>query len=128
MNTKSFFTSGIVAFVLNFLLGWLFYGMLFPDLMPSQGEENMVFISLGCFFNGFLLAYVFTCVASIKTAGKGFTVGAIFGFLNALSMNFFMYSTMEPNYQNIAIDTVLTIITVGIVGAVIATINGKMSE
>ena len=128
MNTKSFITSGIVAFVLNFLLGWLFYGILFTDLYPSQGEENMLFIALGCLFNGLLIAYVFTVVTSIKTAGKGFSVGAFFGLLNALSMNFFMYASMEPNYQNMAIDTVLSLVMVGIVGAVVGMINGKMSE
>ncbi len=102
--------------------------MLFPDLMPSQGEEDMLFIALGCLFNGLLIAYVFTIVASIKTAGKGFTIGAIFGLLNGLSMNFFMYSSMEPNCQNIAIDTIICMVTVGIVGAVVGMINGKMSE
>lgn len=128
MNTKSFLASGLAAFVLNFLLGWLFYGIVFPDLMPSQGEENMVFIAMGCLFSGLLMAYVFTAVASIKEAGEGFKVGAIFGILNALSMNFFMYSTMEPNYQNMGIDVAITLVMGGIVGAVIGMINGKMDS
>jgi len=126
MNTKSFFASGLAAFVISFLLGWLFYGILFPDLYPKEGEDNMLFIALGCLFFGLLIAYLFTSVASIKNAGEGFKVGAIFGLLNGLSMNFFMYASMEPNYKNIAIDVVLSIVMVGIMGAVVALINGKM--
>jgi len=126
MNTKSFLTSGFVAFVIYFLLGWLFYGILFPDLYPKEGEDNMLFIALGCLFFSLLIAYLFTSVASIKSAGEGFKVGAIFGLLNGLSMNLFMYSSMEPNYQNIAIDVALSIVMVGIMGAVVALINGKM--
>ena len=82
MNTKNFLISGLAAFVVNFLLGWLFYGILFQDLYPNQGEENMIFIALGCLFFGFVIAYVFTVVASIKSASEGFKVGAIFGLLN----------------------------------------------
>lgn len=128
MNTKSFFTSGVVAFILQFLLGWVFYGMLFPDIMPNQGgEESMTFIALGCLFSGFVIAYVFTVVGSVKGAGDGFKVGAIYGLLSGLSMNFFMYSTLEPNYQNMGIDVAISIVMMGIVGAIIGVINGKMS-
>ena len=126
MNTKSFLLSGVVAFVLNFLLGWLFYGILFPDLMPKQGEDDIVFIALGCLFSGFLLAYIFTLVASIKGLTNGLKIGAIYGLLSGLSMNFFMYASMEPNYQNIATDVVLSIVMMAIVGAAVAMINDKM--
>jgi len=126
MNTKNFLISGFAAFVVNFLLGWLFYGILFQDLYPNQGEENMIFIALGCLFFGFVIAYVFTVVASIKSASEGFKVGSIFGLLNSLAMNFFMYATLEPNYQNIAIDVAISIVMVGIMGALVGVINGKM--
>ena len=126
MNTKNFLITGVAAGVVDFLLGWVFYGMLFPDLYPEEGDDKMLFIALGCLFFGFLLAYVFTVVASIKSAKDGFKVGAIFGFLYGLSMNFFMNSTTEPNYQNIATDVVIGIVMTGIIGAVIGLINGKM--
>lgn len=127
MNTKNFLISGLAAFVVNFLLGWLFYGILFPDLYPKEGEDNIVFIALGCLFFGFLIAYVFTAIASIKDAKEGFKAGAIFGLLNALSMNFFMNSSaVDPNYQNMGIDIAISIVMVGITGAVVGMINGKM--
>ena len=126
MKTTNFLASGVVGGIVNFLLGWVFYGMLFPDLYPTEGEENMLFVALGCLSYGLFMAYIFTGVANITAAKEGFKVGAIFGFFYALTMNFFMYSGMEPNYQNMAIDTVITLVMGGITGLVIALVNGKM--
>ena len=94
--------------------------------MPKQGEYDILFIALGCLFSGFLLAYIFTVVASIKGLTNGLKIGAIYGLLSGLSMNFFMYASMEPNYQNIATDVVLSIVMMAIVGAAVAMINNKM--
>ena len=41
-------------------------------------------------------------------------------------MNFFMYASLEPNYQNIAIDSLLSLVMVGITGSVIALIHKKI--
>lgn len=126
MNAKNFLVSGIVAGIVNFLLGWVFYDQLFPDLYPKEGEPNMVFIGLGCLIFGLLVAYVLTGIASITSTKEGLKGGAVFGLLYGISMNLFMYSSMEPNYQNMAIDTAISIVMVAIMGAVIAMINGKM--
>lgn len=125
MNTKSFLVSAFAGFVINFVLGAVFYAFLFPDLYPSEGEEKMSFIALGCLLYGILVAYVLTVVASVKNVTQGFKIGAIFGLLNGLSMNFFMYSSLEPNYQNIAIDVVISMVMVGTMGAVIAMLHKK---
>lgn len=128
MNTKSFLASSLGAFVVYYLLGALFYGFLFTDLYPTGGEENMVFIAVGCLFYALLLTYVLTVVSSVKSAAEGFKIGAIFGLLNALSMNFFMYASLEPNYENIAIDSLLSLVMVGITGAVVALIHKKLDS
>ena len=127
MNTKNFLVSGLVAGIVDFLLGWLFYGMLFPDLYPKEGEDNILFIALGCLFFGFLLAYIYTVVASIVNAMEGLKVGAVFGLLYSVSMNLFMNSSViDPNYQNMATDVVIGIVMTAIMGAAIGLINGKM--
>ena len=126
MKATNFLVSGVVGGIVNFLLGWVFYGMLFPNLYPKEGEENMLFIALGCLSYGLFMAYIFTGVAAITTAKQGLKVGAIFGFFYALTMNFFMYSGMEVNYQNMAIDVVITIVMGALTGLVIALVNGKM--
>jgi len=126
MKTTNFLASGVVGGIVNFLLGWIFYGMLFPDLYPTEGEDNMLFIALGCLSYAFFMAYIFTGVANIVSAKQGFKVGAIFGFFYGLTMNLFMYSSMEPNYQNITIDVVISLVIGAITGIVIALVNGKM--
>lgn len=128
MNTKSFLASSLVAFVIYYLLGALFYGFLFTDLYPTGGEENMIFIAVGCFFYAVLLTYVLTVVSSVKSATEGFKIGAIFGLLNAISMNFFMYASLEPNYENIAIDSLLSLVMVGITGSVVALVHKKIDS
>ncbi len=47
-------------------------------------------------------------------------------FFYALSMNFYMYSSREVNYQNIVIDVAITIVMSAAVGAVIALVNDKL--
>ena len=36
MNNKALFTSTLTGTIVYFLLGWLFYGILFKDLYPSN--------------------------------------------------------------------------------------------
>ncbi len=46
MNAKIFLVSGIVGGIVNFLMGWLLYGIVFSDQFPVTGEMNMTMISL----------------------------------------------------------------------------------
>jgi len=48
MNAKNLLVSGIAGSVAYFLLGWLFYGILFTSLFTTGGEENLLFIYIGC--------------------------------------------------------------------------------
>ncbi len=126
MKLSNFIVGSIVGSIVYFLLGWLAYGMLFKDLYPQDGK--MVFIYLGCLFFAALLAYVFTKWANISTWMTGAKGGAVIGLFYALSMNFFMYSSQEPNYQNIATDVIITVIMSAITGAVIAMVLGMMNK
>lgn len=126
MNTKNFLVSGIVGGILNFLLGWVFYGMLFKDIYPEGESMNLLFTFLGCLTNGLFIAYIFTKWAGITNPLIGSKAGAVIGFFTSLSMNFFMYSNRTVNYQNMALDVIITIVITAIMGAAIALINGKM--
>ena len=62
MKTKNFLASGLAGGIVYFLLGWLFFGILFVDLFPSQPEEDtqtMLMILLGCITYGLFIAYIF---------------------------------------------------------------------
>ena len=48
--TKNLLFSGIAGTIIYFLLGWLVYRILFPDLV-SEGESNsLLYIFLVCLF------------------------------------------------------------------------------
>ena len=126
MNVKNFLVSGIVGGIIDFLLGWILYGMLFKDLYPQSENTNLLFIFLGCMTYGLFLAYIFTKWAGITNPMTGLKAGAIIGFFTSLSMNFFMYSGMAVNYQNMTIDVLISIVLGACVGASIAFVNGKM--
>ena len=126
MNVKNFLVAGIVGGIVNFLLGWVFYGMLFNDIYPEGEEMNLVLTFLGCLTSGLFVAFIFTKWASITMPLTGLKAGAIIGFFTSLSMNFFMYSNKAVNYQNIALDVVISIVMGAIVGAAVAFILGKM--
>jgi hypothetical protein len=126
MNVKKILVSGIVAGIVNFLLGWVFYGILFKNIYPPNDDMNMLFIFLGCMTSGFFIAYIFTKWAGITNPITGIKAGAVIGLFTSLSMNFFMYSSMVLNFQNMALDVIITIVISAFMGAAIAFVSGKM--
>ena len=63
MNKKSFLLSTLTGTITYFLLGWLFYGILFPDLYPpsEQCQTSLVFIFLGgLFYVSIFFSYLHT--------------------------------------------------------------------
>ncbi|MDP2176672.1 MAG: DUF1761 domain-containing protein [Bacteroidota bacterium] len=123
MNTKKIFISGLTGTIVYFLLGWLFYGILFTDIYPSNGEQNLVFVFLGCMIFAFLLAYVIVHLANINSLMGGLKTGLIIGFLNGLSMNFFMFSTQELNTTNFIYDVAINAVIGALTGASIGFVN-----
>lgn len=82
--SKNLIYSGIVGTIVYFLLGWLAYDVLFPDL-HSGGETNMVWIFLGCLFYAFSYATILVHWAQIKTLKSGFNAGLVLGVLFSIS-------------------------------------------
>lgn len=126
MNLKNFFVAGIAGGIVNFLLGWLFYGIIFKDIFPQNENENLLFIFLGCITNGLFISYIFTKWAGITNPITGVKAGAIIGLFTSLSMNFFMYSSKIVIYQNLVIDVVISIVISALIGAVVAIVSEKL--
>ena len=130
MNVKNFIIGGIVGGIVDFLLGWLIWGILLKDTMPKPegaGAENMLFIFLGCMSFGFLLSWIFSQGEGISNMMAGVKMAAGIGLLMSLTNNFFynMYNeTMD--LKLVAIDAVASIVMAAAVGAAIAMVNGKM--
>ncbi len=126
MNAKNFIVGGIVGGIVNFLLGWVFYAKLFPNIYPESPDTKLEFIALGCFTFGFFVSYIFNKWAGISNPITGIYAGAVIGLFNGLSMNFFMYSDIPLNVQNMITDVAICTITGSIIGAAVALVHGKM--
>ena len=127
MNEKRFLVSGTIAGIAFFLLGWLFYGIIFKDFFLKNENENMLFIFLGCMTLGFFLSYIFTKWTGIVRLNTGLFTGATIGLFIGLYTNFVFYSmTNAVPYKTMGIDIAITVITSAIVGAIIAVCNSKI--
>ena len=129
MKTKNFLVSGISGGVVDFLLGWLIYGMLFKDTFPPMEEHSntYIFIFLGCITFGLFIAYIFTKWAQITTAATGAKAGAVIGLFIGLFYHFFdMAGNAEASMQLVALDVVIGLVMASIVGAVVGAVNGKL--
>jgi len=130
MNLKSVSVSGIVGAIVNFLLGWLFYGMLFKDSFdqPEENSTNMLLIFVACLVFALFIAYIFDKWAQISTAATGAKAGAVIGFFLGLNYNIWAVIMEGREMQPFILDVVLSIVMTAITGAVIALVIGKMSS
>ena len=130
MNVKNFLIGGIVGGIADFLLGWIFYGILLKDTFPKPdgaGVENMTFIFLGCMSYGFLISYVFSLGEGISKCIPGIKAAAGIGLFTCLAMQFFANMYKETiDFKLMGIDVLTSVVLLGIVGAVVAVVNGKM--
>jgi hypothetical protein len=129
MNTKSFTLSLIAGTIVYFLLGWLFYGILFTDIYPSEGStKSLLFVFLGCVFYALLITQILKLTGNIITFKKGLTTGMVLGFIYTLSMNFFMYSSQTLNLEHFIVDVLIGTISTGIMSGIIAFVIGKTNH
>ena|SRR5690242_1438095 len=139
MNTKKFFLGGIAGGVAFFLLGYLFYGMLFSDFFSknagsatgvSRQMDQFVWwaLILGNLLFGFILSYV-AGKAKIRTLGSGLIAGAILGILFAASFDFTSYGTSNlMTIKGVWADIVILGVMAAIAGAVVGLVRGMGKE
>ncbi len=137
MNTKRFLFGGIAGGIAFFLLGYLFYGMLFSDFFTrnagsasgvARQMDQFVWwaLILGNLLFGFLLSYV-EIKAKIRTLGAGLVAGAILGILFAASYDFTSYGTSHlMTMQSVWADIVILGVMAAIAGAVVGLVRGMM--
>ncbi len=128
MNTNRILLAGLIGGVFAFFFGWLLWGIIFRDMMPSgmasvnRAESDMIMWALVAsnLIWGILMAYIFVQWASISTWQTGATAGAILGLLISAAYDFGFYSmTTLFTLQDVAIDVALNTFFVATMGAVV---------
>lgn len=130
MNTKTIIAAVIGAVAL-FLMGWVFYGMIFKDTMAGmagsatgvmKADNEMIFwaLILGNLSIGYMLAWIYSGWAGITTFGGGAQAGAILGFLFTLGFNMISYSvTNMMELSGWLLDIVISVVMWAIAGGLI---------
>lgn len=131
MNTKTIIAA-VIGGLSSFLLGWLFYGIVFKETLAGMGgsatgvmraDSEMVFwaLALGNLVIGYLVAYIYSAWAGITTFVGGAKAGALLGLLLSLGFDMTMFGTSNMMSLNgalldVAISTIMWAISAGFVG------------
>src|SRR5438552_564902 len=127
MNSQKFVVGGLVGGIVNFLLGWVFFGMLLKSFMTNnnvamRADSDMIWWALivGNLCMGFLLAYVIG-KGGTASAGKGAGTGFVVGLLVCLGFDLIGYatSTASNSLKVIAADVAAVTVMSAIAGAVV---------
>lgn len=129
MNTNRLLLGALAGFFGYFMSGYLFYVVLFKDLLAStnpgmasvQAEPNMIAIVVGNLMGGLLLSYIFERWAGIRSVYTGAAAGAIIGLLIALSYDSMIHGTTKlMTWNGVFVDTFIYTIISAIAGALTA--------
>ena len=127
MNVKNFIVGGIVGGVVNYLLGWLIYGILLNDpTAPNAGKENLMLIFAGCMIFGFLISYIFSQGEGITKCVPGIKVAAGAGLLTSLWFDCFYHMYDNLDYKMTIMGAAISLVMAAFVGATVAVVNGKI--
>jgi hypothetical protein len=133
MDITKFILASLIGGVVLFLLGGLFYAVLFMDYFNAvaapgvyKAEPVMWSILIGELFAGAFLSLIFTRWASIKTFVTGLKNGALIGIILGLGMGFTFYGAANMyDIPSMLFDAVLGAIRFGIAGGFIGWFLGR---
>jgi hypothetical protein len=125
MNIKSLLSGTVAGTIVYFMLGWLFYGILFTDIYPDNGNQNLTMVFLGCLTFCLMLSYIIV-KSGVEGIASGATTGGIIGLLYGAGMNFFMYSSQAANVGLMVKDILINALMGAIAGALIGWVVQKV--
>lgn len=137
MDAKKRILATLAGFVVFFLLGWLFYGILLMDFNAANSgtasgvmreETEMVWwaLILGNLFQAYLIVYIFGKWANITTFSGGFSAGLIIGLILGFAVNLSWYGTMNiTNLTAALVDPFVSGVMMAITGGVIGWVLGR---
>jgi len=138
---KKLILATLAGSVVQFLLGWLIYGLLLADFMNSNtthfeglmkdmnSGSFIILVFISGLMMSFLITFIFQRWAKFDNFLKGLTGGMFLGFFMALTYDLFSLAAMNIiNVSTMIVDVIANTVVVGIVGAVIAWVLGFKSK
>jgi hypothetical protein len=131
MKTKPLLIGALLAAVVNFLLGYLWYMVLFMEQYGNSADKevNMVLIFVSMLIGTLVLAAIYDKWAGAEySLMSGLKLGVIAGLIPGLSYALMMMATMPEMTTTILIlESAYGIVAFGISGALIGLIYSKVS-
>jgi hypothetical protein len=138
MNIKQLSIGTITGGVVLWLLGMLFWQMLFSDFLVSNAgsatglarDPQITWaLILGTLVYAAYMTHVITAKGSGASLTDGLKAGALVGFVIWFIANFMYFGLFNIyNLTGHVVDTVLEVIRGGIAGGAIALVVGKFSD
>jgi hypothetical protein len=138
MNMKRLAIGSVVGTIVLYLLGMLFWQMLFADFFAANSgsatgvdrEAPIIWsVVVGTLFYAVLLTLALESGGGSKSLGDGLKIGIVVGALLWGTADFIFYGITNLSNLTAAIaDTVLEGVRGGIAGAVIAITLGKVGD
>ncbi|MEM9324263.1 MAG: hypothetical protein AAGA85_01345 [Bacteroidota bacterium] len=137
MSTQSKLLATLAGFATYFLLGFLFYGVLFSGMVDTmagsagnvmRSDDSMVWWALivGNIAMAYLLVHIFSKWASISTFIGGLKGGATIGLILAIAYDFTSYGTTNVlNLTGVLVDIAVMIVLMGLTGGVVGAMLGR---
>lgn len=140
--TKKLILATLAGSVVQFLLGWLIYGLLLANFMNSHMTHKyeglmkdmnsgsfIILIFISGLLMSFLIAFIFQRWAKFDKFFMGLTAGMLIGLFFALTYDVSGYAMMNMfSVTVIIVDVIVATIITGIVGGVIAWVLGFKSK
>jgi hypothetical protein len=125
--------STVVAFVLFFLLGWLFYGVIFVNhlssmkvIMRPESDMKMWAIMVGHLLQGLFLSILYMKTYKGENPLKeGVIYASLITMLMTFPYVFYMWGAYLPKYKAVLADGAGMAVRIFVVCIVIAFIFGK---
>lgn len=139
MKAKPLLTGGILAALLGFVLGYVWYMLLFKAqyendvsklVMKPEAEGNMAMIILSMLVAGFAMAAVYGKWSGGKhSLTDGLTLGVLVGLIPGLAYALMSYGTSNMlTSTGLVLEALYGVVNYGLMGAVIALVYSKMDK
>lgn len=128
------FISTIVGAIIFFLLGWLFYGVIFTDYyeflkMRPESTLKWVMLIVANILQALILSVLYMkTYKGVSPFKEGFIFGLATGILMSVPYIFYMWSTFNVSYKDVVPYGIFMFIMILIVGIVIGLIFGKKEK